>query len=253
MGSVSNPNFDTISTSPSINSISDPATNTISTPYPNLINEALVNLNETGIQTSGPNVTGWFNSGIGGDDYNLTTIVGAASNLTHDTQLGHTVVASSGGAGLETTSGQSIPSPYTVFVIARYSDASPSANQQIMDSRDAASPERAIILSDNSSSDQFSIFQGSTIINLNQPYDTNPRLFTGQFNGDATTTLRVSGLGSVSGNAGSGNWDYGTLFSARTLGNTLVGYIANLLVFDRQLNEVEVTEIQAYLTTEYGL
>tara|TARA_R110002094_G_scaffold157781_2_gene144048 strand:+ start:14751 stop:17417 length:2667 start_codon:yes stop_codon:yes gene_type:complete len=165
---------------------------------------------------------------------------------------GHEVVHSIGSAGLESTSGITVASPGTVFAVARFSDASPVADQNIFNGRSDVSL-RWVITSFNSSSDKFSIFQGGSIQTITEAYDLDSHVFTGQFSGDATTKLTVSDRGFVIGDAGSAAFDYGTVFASHTGSNTMQGYIGRLIVFDRALSEAEVLAVQSYLQSAYNL
>ena len=167
---------------------------------------------------------------------------------------GQDVVHSIGSVGLETTAGQTIASPGTVFAVARFSDAAPVADNYIMDSKTSSSL-RWIFATDNATADKFAFYQGdgAALVPISEAYDTSSHVFTGQFKGDATSKLTVSSLGDVSGDGGSQDWEYGTLMAAFNGSNTMQGFIGGLVVFDRALTETEIDTVQTYLSSLYRL
>jgi len=165
---------------------------------------------------------------------------------------GHKVSHSIGSVGLESTAGQDIASPGTVFMVARSSPADPAATQQFFGSRSNAGA-RWQIHTRQTAADKFSIFQGVAEVTMIEAYDTDAHVFTGQFNGDSTTKLTVSSVGNISGDGGDDSWDYGTLFADRNSASTLAGYVATLIVFDYALSESDITAMQKYLAAEYSL
>jgi hypothetical protein len=156
---------------------------------------------------------------------------------------GHDVVHSIGSAGLETTDGKSIASPGTVFAVVRYT----TQQGYTIDGRGSAA--RVAIISDSGASGKWQAFQGGSTINLTEDWDALPHVHTFQFNGDSSTKYTVSNVGNVQGDAGTENWDYGSLFVAWNGTSGLVGYISQLVVFDRELTEIEVAQVQGYLLT----
>ena len=164
---------------------------------------------------------------------------------------GHDVVRSIGLAGLETTAGQTISGDVTVFLVGLSSET-PAANSFFFDSR-SLSAARMAILTEEASADAFAIFQGDTIVDIASSFDNLPHVFTGEFRGDATTTLTVSNVGSVSGNSGADNWDFGSIFIANGASAPLTGWIGQLVVFDRQLTGGEVLAVQSYLRSKFGV
>lgn len=232
--------------------VSDPPFASVSDLYVPL-SEALVNLDATGIVTDGNDyVTAWTNSGIGGSDYDLDVVVGTLANSSVTTLNGINAVNSTGSYGLESTAGQDIALPYTAFAVARFSNASPGGSQNIYDSRSDGAKSNELF-SNITQSNKFSLFCGSSSIVLTEAYDTDPHTFTVQQNGDSTTKLSVGGVGSVSGASGTEQLDYLSLFSNRSGANTMAGYIAQLVVFDRALTETEVLAMQNYLTSKFAL
>jgi len=240
----------TISRNPVGGSISDPTYGSISTNFAEqLILEALVNLDPTGIVGS-PNPTEWTNSGTGGSAYDLDVVVGTGANLTLGSQNGHTTIVSAGSAGLESTAGQTINAPLTVFLVGRSTETPLTAQRVFFDARSSAAAR--CVLFANNAGNVFTLLEGGS--NLAGPaYDTNPHVFTGQYNADASSKITVSGLGSATGDAGNHNWHYCTIFAALDGSTALIGFIAQLLVFDRALNPTEIAAIQSFLAIKFAL
>ena len=185
---------------------------------------------------------------------NISCKQGQAWTLQGNTFIqntGHDVVHSIGSAGLESTAGQSIASPGTVFMVCRIS-GTPPEDWYILDTR-------SIIAStwnfrtDESNADKFTIHQGNALLSLDEAFDNNPHVWTGQFNSDTTTKLTVSEVGNKSGDVGSNDFDYGMIFARRDGANTMQGYIAQLIVFDYALSENDITAVQNYLASKYAL
>jgi len=141
---------------------------------------------------------------------------------------GHTVVHSIGSVGIETTAGQTIANPMTIFAVARFA-GTPGADFVMLGPRSSASAE-TYIYTDQTNGDKFTFFQGSGEISLDEAFDNDSHVFALQGNGDATSTLTVSGVGSKTGDGGSEALDVGTLFANLAGANTMQGYIARLLV-----------------------
>lgn len=218
-----------------------------------LAQQALVNLSGEGIVTDGSGyVTAWTNSGTGGSAYDMDVVVGTLANSSVTTLNGHNAVNSTGSYGLESTAGQTIASGGTVFAVARFSPAAPSVNQNIIGARDGTSA-RWTLYSRESLADKFTFYQGATHSTFSEPYDTSAHVWSAQFNGDATSKLTVSGVGSLTADAGSGGWNYATVFADDAGGSTMQGYIAELIVFDSALTESEITQMQQYLGSKYAL
>lgn len=164
---------------------------------------------------------------------------------------GHTTVHSIGSFGLETTAGQTIASPGTVFLVGRMSNT-PSANARFFDSRSNGAANW-IIQSVDASTDRFAFFQGTSNVLLTEAFDNDPHVYTAQFNGDATSKLTASDIGNRTGDGGSDDWDYCTLFASTAAGSTMQGYIASLIVFDYQLSETQVAILNTHLASQYRI
>jgi len=178
----------------------------------------------------------------GGDTYTLTGNAFAQNT-------GHPVVHTIGSVGLETTALQAIGPPHTAFIVFRSSPANPGANQHIFD---AHSGVQSLLFTDNSNSDKFSLFEGSTIA-LAEAYDTDAHVGTCRFNADATSELIISGVGSVTGDAGSNRWDYCTLFASTAGVSTFQGYIATLITEASQLSHRKIKSMNKNLKLEHRL
>ncbi len=175
----------------------------------------------------------------------------ALNGNTFIQNTGHKVGHSIGGVGLETTAGQSITSPGTVFLVARSTPASPSAGQHFISYRSNIS-NLWVIQTQNSASDRFTMTQGSALT-LDEAYDQLPHVFTAQFNGNSSSKLTASGVGNKSGDAGAASWDYGTLFADGAGASTMQGYIARIIVVDRELTAAEINAVKNLLIPEYRL
>jgi len=162
-------------------------------------------------------------------------------------------VTTIGSNALETAAGQTIASPATVFAVARFTNAAPGASQNLFDGRSSGT-YRMAILSMEGSSDRFGIYQGGAgaPVPIAEAYDTSLHVFTGQFNGDSTTTLAVSGLGSVSGDVGAGSFDALTMFAAIDGSQSAQVIFADFIVIPGSVPSAYVTAINAYLKALYG-
>jgi len=185
-----------------------------------------------------------------------SSVTGEIWELSGDSFIqntGKTVVHSIGSAGLETTAGQDISSPGTVFVVMRYSDSTPAGDQAVFDAR-ASLSKRWLLALDQSASNVFA-FQGEGSFPLTSlANDTDPHVITCQFNGDSTTKITISGVGSFTGDdVGSDDLQWGTVFADATGGSSMQGYIATLIVFDRKLKESEVSSMKVFLEKEYRI
>ena len=163
---------------------------------------------------------------------------------------GHKVAHSIGGAGLETTVGQTINSPATVFAISRSSNADPSGNTYIFDARSNGAARMAVF-NTNGAPEKYALFQGAQL--TGPDFDADPHVITCQFNGDLTSKITVSGNGSVTGNAGAFDFDFGSIFVTTNGTGGWGGNIQALIVFDSALSEDEITSLQNYFEQEYNL
>lgn len=211
-----------------------------------IVQSALVNLDETG--HVGVNPT-WTNKGTGGSDFDFDTNVGTAANRTAITVNGLPAIRTTGGNGLR-TSGQTINSPATVFVVARYDTATLSGAQFLFDARIDANARMAI-LAINNAPDTFRIFQGGSVVDTGN-YTTDLLVFSGEFHGDSSTNLELSNGNSATGDAGPDNWDCGTLMADRVAGNFFIGDYCQLVVFNGLLSASKKAAVQSYLSSKWG-
>lgn len=163
---------------------------------------------------------------------------------------GQEVVHTIGGVILESTAGQLIASPGVVLIVARQSEI-PSANQQFFDARSVPT-SRWVILTIDSNFDRWTIFQ-DTVRSVPEPFDTDPHLFTGQFNADSTTKLTVSGVGDITDDAGDDDWDFGTLFGRYDGTVTMKGYSADFVVTGHKPSDKELYDAANYLLSKNKL
>ena len=210
-----------------------------------LIADSLVNLDPTGIVGS-PNPTEWVNSGTGGADYSPNVVVGTGANLTLGSLNGHTTIVSAGSAGIESTAGQDIAQPLTVFVVGGHS----TPNGDFIGSR--SDINKQVRIGNIFATTKTFADAGNTIQIASPDTDTNPHIFTFQVNG-ASSTLTVSDFGEIAGNAGSNAWDFGTVLHNYAGTASLIGFMAQLLVFNRALNPTEIAAIQSYLAIKFAL
>ena len=191
-----------------------------------------------------PNVDTWTSSGAGGE---VWTINGDAMvNATS-----YDAVYAKGSVGLETTSGTTLSDPNTVFAVAKWEEASPSAQRALFDSRSDNTKRHK---SYNNGSPGPYIMSGNTDLSLAEPFVNDLNVMTYQWNGDSTSKLTVSGTGTVTGDAGSHDWDFGSLgMLYNTGGNEFYGAIYEFIVFDSALSEDDIALVQDYLETKYEL
>lgn len=162
---------------------------------------------------------------------------------------GHSVIHSIGSAGLESTAGQLISGKITAFCVHR-AVLTGGVSFRVFDAR-SDNTKRVLLFGSAGSPPVLSGFQGSTV--AVDDYTTEATVFTGQYNQDSTSKFTGSGIGTATGDAGNQDWDYASLFTGFDGASSLVGYIAKLVVFDRELNESEIAAMQAYLTSLYAL
>lgn len=203
---------------------------------------------EKGIQGSSP-VTAWNNDTVvaaGGSDYDLDVKAGGGT-LGVTTQNGHTVVDFDGSVYLETTSGQTLSQPNTVFLVAAVDSL--AADQHIYDSRSNSGARHTALF--NNPGDDIEIYAGTTL-NGNVLADTNFHVIMNQYNGASSITF-LSGVGTVTGNAGSQSWDFGTL-GARYDGTSVAhdGKVAAFAGYNAALDGWIRATIETYLKFKYG-
>lgn len=161
-----------------------------------------------------------------------------------------TGIYSRGSVGLETTAGQPLSNPITAFIALKPTLASPVANQFALDGR-SITAGRSALFNSGGASNKYSLFQG-LVLTLTQDYDSDLRVVTLQLNGNSTSKLTVSDVGSVTGDMGANNWDFGTVFSTLNTTDPFQGIIFELIVDDRAYSDEEVSLMQNHLEAKYA-
>jgi len=164
---------------------------------------------------------------------------------------GKTAVHSIGTFGLETTAGQDIATSFTRFTVARFTDASVSADQYLWTSRSDAA-KTVSVFSDDSNSDKWTFDAGGTIKALSEAYDNDIHVHTVQHNGGSTSKYTVSGVGDVTGDAGTETLDYGTSMADASAGLTAPVAVYQDLIFNSALTEAQVEILQNHLANVHG-
>ncbi len=165
-------------------------------------------------------------------------------------KTGQSVVNSAGSVGIEPAAGVTIANSFTVFMAAKFTEDTLAADQFLFD-RYTSPGDRCAIFVDISSGDQFRIFQDGAGGAAISGYDTDVHIFTGEFNGDATTKLTVSDVGNITADAGADDWVYGAFFINTGEALSLVGWIGEVIVFPRALTATEITDMQNYLQDKW--
>ncbi|MBL4574425.1 MAG: hypothetical protein JKY86_15330 [Gammaproteobacteria bacterium] len=164
---------------------------------------------------------------------------------TFANNTGHSIVNSSGGAGLESTAGQVIAGKITRVMVIKMNAL--TATQQTMSSARSDGTKNPVIAV--SSGDDFIFKAGSTL--TASAADLDIHIITVQYNQDATTILSISGGSSVTGNAGAEDYDYGTLFADISGGTTANMAILQDITFSPALNTSEVSRIESEMNRRY--
>jgi len=234
------------SISPSIQSSIQPS---ISDSFGNALSpiDAIVHFNETSIVGSSP-VTAWNNIGTGGSAFDLDVVLGTGANITRIQSNNLDVVNSSSSAGLETTAGQTINTPMTIFMVGK-ANALTAANQTFAAARDLATSSPKLLVNVN---DDFVFNAGAGLV-VGTVADTELHLHTVRHNGDSTTSYEVSGEGKTIGDAGAENMQFGTFFADNAGAGTINGFIAEYIIYPRQLADFEVNNVQSFLTNKWNL
>ena len=149
-------------------------------------------------------------------------------------------------------SGVTLVAPLTIFIVAKFTDASPAADQFLFDAHSGAT-KKLRLFSDFSNSNKWTLDAGGTPKALTEAYDNDAHIFTIEYNADATTKLTVSGVGNVTGDAGSNEWDYCSTFMDIDGSNTMVGWIGEILIYDSALSASEILQNQNFLSMKWGL
>ena len=127
-----------------------------------------------------------------------------------------------------------------MFTVAK-TNAIGAINQYIHDAKDGS---RAILnittLGASNMSNAVTAFNVAGLDNL-------PHVYTEQWNTGTNSKLTISGIGDNTGDAGSTDWDYATLFSNPYGTEGFEGWIGEFIVFDRALDATEIALVQQYL------
>ncbi len=163
----------------------------------------------------------------------------------------HTGIYSRGSVGLETTAGQTVTSPATVYAVFKPTLAAPGANQVLFDARSDAGA-RMLVETLDASSDKYTLFQGSANVSLSEAYDSNLRVITAQFNGGAASKLTLSDVGSVTGDGGSDDWDFGSIFMTIGGAQTAQGLYLELQIYDTAHSAGQRSLLQNHLLAKFS-
>lgn len=162
---------------------------------------------------------------------------------------GFTGVYARGSVGLETAIGQLITSPSTVFAVFKHTLALPVGSTNLFNAKSNVGALHSMF-TNTSNSNRWTLGQGSTIAPA-VSYDSDIRVLTGQYNGDATSKFTISDVGNVTGDAGSNDWDFATFFADAAGALTIQGLFLFFAVIEGALSEPEITEIQQFLEAKY--
>jgi hypothetical protein len=212
-----------------------------------IIAGALVNLKETGILTSGANVTGWTNEGTGGAAYSMGEILG--TGFTKTTINGLDCVLGNGSGSMRTGIGNTnIPGKTTEFIVARVDAMGGTGFSVLTDSGYSSANRHHVAFT----STQGYMFQGSQLFAPAIPSLGTVALHACNFNQDTTSKYEISGSGSTVGNAGALTLDYGAMFGHHNNDHRVIGAICQRLLFNRQLEIWEMNLVKAYLKFRWG-
>jgi len=161
--------------------------------------------------------------------------------------LGHTVANTFGGAGMETTAGQTLSTDLTVFMVAK-AHTLPSATQILIGAR---SNSAASLFLYTDALNNFTADAGA--VNVIRAGDTGWHLWAVRYNRDGTSGIQIDNETPDVATIGAEDWDFATLFASPTGGDTLNGAIANLTVIPRALTDTEYDQIKNDLINFYGI
>jgi hypothetical protein len=149
-----------------------------------------------------------------------------------------------GSVTLATSAGVDIAGAKTVIMVMRPLDPAPAADQRFLDVK-SDSLKELYIGTNNTLADKYTANNGGTAITLAEAYDTDWRIVVLQATGDATATLEVVGVGTVTGDIGSDTFD------ALTLGGLMNFSVAK--IYNRNLEPFEIQNVIDSLTYELKL
>ena len=161
--------------------------------------------------------------------------------------LGHTVANSFGSAGIETTAGQTLSTDLTVFMVAKAHEL--TASNQFFTGARSLSGSALVLYADNAGNFEINAGVNATVGSS----DTDWHLWALRYNRDATSSLYISDVGTVTADFGAEDWEALTLFANNAGANTLNGAIADLTVIPRALTDTEYDQIKNDLINFYGI
>lgn len=182
-------------------------------------------------------------------DMFLSPITGETYTMHGDTFIqnsGVPIINSIGGAALTSGAGITITVPMTVFFIAKTHQL--TGVPQFFTaglSNSSENPTTEITIGN-----EFTFSGGVSRLTAG-PADTSLRLHIIRYNGDATSSYEVDGVGLATGDAGAEDWDYATILAELSGIFTMLGSIGELIVYNRELTNVEVAIVKAALKSKW--
>lgn len=155
---------------------------------------------------------------------------------------GHPSLSFDGGDYLGAAFAVDLTQPTDVIVVGRSTAAS---GDVFCDSVNTA---RHLFWKDNAG--DWSMYAGSFITST--PSDTDFHYFVARYN-TTSSVLRIDGSEAVSGNAGSQDWGGLRLGAAYNGAGGLSGDILESIVVDGAMSVAELSDLESYLATRYGL
>ena len=168
-------------------------------------------------------------------------------NNTFANNIGWNVVNSSGLAGLESSIGQLIEPPMTIFIVAKAHELT-SIVQRFTSARSISA---SAVLVQANANDDFALNTGNGLIAGSA--DTALHLHTIRYNADASTSYEVDKIGKNTGSSGNEDFDYATLFADENTEQTLKGSIAMYCIVDSQLSNPEVKFYKKQIFAKFNI
>jgi len=175
----------------------------------------------------------------------ITAVSGTIANLTRITVNGINAVNAGGNVFMKPAAAVNISGATTVYAVARF-NTSTNSNGIF----DAFSGSNRHIININASG-AWQMFQGSAV--SFGAKDTDLHVFVGQFNGDSTSKITVSGDGDATGDAGSLSFDYATFFANNGGGNIVDDLdFCEYLLYNEAHNADQIAQNVGFLTPKWG-
>jgi len=136
--------------------------------------------------------------------------------------------------------------PNTVFIVLKHNSGSVAGAENYIGSKASAVNANNFAIT-NGTPDSWNIYAGTTL-DSGVAIDTNVNIFTLLFNG-ASSTIRQNGVEIAAGNA-----------NTKTMGSLSLGYggaegvnsdIAEVIVYNSNLSDVNRAKVEGYLTTKF--